>query len=180
MKIFNLSGILIYSDDQPVKGASLKSLNLFCPDFEKKEMTGIDLSGAKLSSASFDSSILHHANFRRAEIEGGLLTDCQLDNANLSEVMLYEVNAYRASFRGADLTKGQFLGCEFTNADFTDANLCGSFFGPDNILHKTRFYGAQLADTRLFGAIFKDVVYDDEMTFPVGFEPSANGFIKTE
>jgi uncharacterized protein YjbI with pentapeptide repeats len=178
MQIFNLDGALLYEDQQPLKGANLKSIRLFCPDFESKEMTGIDLSGARLSGASFDSSVLREANFKRAELEGGFLADCQLDNANLSQASLYMVHGFRASFRGADLSNGEFLGCEFSEADFTNANLQGAFFGPSNISHRTRLCQARLRGADLSGTRFEDVVYDESTTFPTGFDPNANGLVK--
>jgi uncharacterized protein YjbI with pentapeptide repeats len=178
MKVFDLNGALLYEDEQSLEGACLKSVDLTCADFEKKEMTGVDLGGATLSGASFDSSVLHNANLQGAVFEGGFLSDCRLDNATMSGVDCYEVYAYGASFRGADLRNGKFLGCNFDNTDFTNSNLEGAFFGPDNILYKTTVCGANLSDAHLAGVRFKDVVYDDATKFPVGFSPDTNGLIK--
>lgn len=84
-----------------------------------------------------------------------------------------------ANFKKAILTDSEFRGANAANADFRGANLMGAdlrwgkFYGAD-------FRGADLSNTRLWGAKFQDAKYDANTKFPDRFIPSNHGLIQVQ
>ena len=88
-----------------------------------------------------------------------MFNDADLSKANLEGVSL-TLNT-GTKFRGANLKKSKISGifgnCDFSAADLSGANLRGSTFSHNNV--------------------WKGALYDEDTSFPEGFNPAANGLV---
>lgn len=119
-------------------------------DLSKKDLTFLDLSGIDFKQASFEGADLHGvvfsdsnltgANLKGARLNLSTLTRTNFTNANLEGASLLRV-AFTASleprpaetplFKGANL-KGARLHSRLDYTDFTEADLSGAHFGPED------------------------------------------------
>jgi len=113
----------------------LTELDLSGIDFKKANLTGAKMFGADLSRTNLTNADLSGANMDRANIIGA-----RLDGANLSGVTmlrpttaanLEEVARDAPSFKGARLTDTRIFG-RFRNVDFSGADLSNASFAPTN------------------------------------------------
>ncbi len=138
---------------------------------DKPEENIISLNRAYLSKAD-----LSGVWFGMAQMIGVDLSEANLRGANLGGTNLRE-----ASFRKADLTGAVLLGATLENTDFTNAILVGANLREANLCSvnprrkMTDLRGANLSNTNLYGTNLKGVLYNNETTWPVGFDPIATG-----
>jgi uncharacterized protein YjbI with pentapeptide repeats len=109
------------------------------------DLTGADLTGAKLVSANLTGAKLVSANLTGAD-----LTGANLIHANLSRATLFNANLNRANLFNANLIRANLTAANLTAANLTSANL----------------NGAKLAD-----ALFRETVFgDSDLTSVTGLE----------
>ncbi len=110
-----------YCSDPPAPGVEWQRCF-----FEKRELTGADLSGAHIKDS----------NFRQVKMSGALFTGAEV---------------YRAGFSEADLANTDFSGARLIEADFSHANLSGALFIRSE-LRGVRLQGVGLRNADLTGA----------------------------
>ena len=122
------------------------------------DLSGIDLSGAKLRRSIFINVDLSRANLSRANLSQADLKGCKLNGAifeaaNLDDADLGGASTFgMANFKGADLVRANLNGADFSGVDFrnavlAEANLCGT------VLIPAWLYGANLSRTQLWNAV---------------------------
>jgi uncharacterized protein YjbI with pentapeptide repeats len=113
----------------------LAELDLSGVDFKSANLTGARMFGADLSRTNLSNADLSGANLDRANIIGA-----RLDGANLSGVSMLrptttalfeEVTHDAPSFKGAKLAGTRIFG-RFRNVDFSGADMTKSNFAPTN------------------------------------------------
>lgn len=92
---------------------------------------GVDLSGARLRSASFfradlSDSDLSEVNGFEAKFVNAVMRNVKLDNAKLSQADFTKADLTDASLAGADLRRARFFSAVLHGADLTDARLEGA------------------------------------------------------
>jgi uncharacterized protein YjbI with pentapeptide repeats len=117
---------------------------------------GVDLAGAKLSSATlYDAKLtnvkLSGAKLRGADLSFATLTGAQLTNVKLSGANLTRADLTGAHVAGADVNGAKLKRANLTRADLTGASLTDADFnGAD--LHDANLYSASLSGAKLAGA----------------------------
>ena len=106
---------------------------------EKTDLSGADLSDAKLSNANLEKANLSDAKLSNANLEKANLSDANLSRANLRFANLSDANLVCSNLRRADLSGADLSGAELINADLSEAQL-----GNANL------FGADLCDANLF------------------------------
>lgn len=129
-----------------------RATNQFTLNFERSDLSGLDLSGANLENATFfrtyigtdlSGTILRGANLIEASVAHSQLVQADLSNADLS----------RATFSFSDLRAANFSYANGQEAWFREANLSGADFrGAD--LTGASLLLADLTDAKLEGADF--------------------------
>lgn len=122
------------------------NLQLFNADFFQADLTETKFDGAKLQGAIFDGCFsIRGASFKNANLTGSRfigvnLADIDFSGADLTSVDLSKCTGVAgAKFNGAILFRTNFTGLtDFTNTDFTGANMKGTIFG-NNDLTKAKF-----------------------------------------
>src|SRR6266851_1501307 len=100
-----------------------------------------DLSGAELSNAKL----------RLADLSGATLSNANLSGANLRNATLIEANLSRATLRNADLTEANLRLANLSEADLSRADLSfATFVG-------TKLKGATLTECRIYGISAWDI-----------------------
>jgi len=156
-------------------------------DLKGKDFTTTDLKGANFSEAvlkdcNFMNANLPGANFHGADVgaqfAGANAQGCDFSGAKLS-LFAFRADFSKCNLEGADMSQvslltnkfreanlkntkgwGQATGCDFSNANLQGANLRGmTWLSTDQV---PRFHGA---------------TYDDDTTWPEGFDPKAAGAI---
>ncbi|MDV3347550.1 pentapeptide repeat-containing protein [Leptothoe sp. LEGE 181152] len=132
------------------------------------DLSGINLSGARLEHANLQGAQLSSANFRRADLRDVNLAYGNLEGAQLTNAQLMHVNAPDSQWQGsnlvgADMTQGTLDGADLSRArlnrleaahsswtkailpqsDWVGANLIGANFEQANLVGAD-FHGAQL------------------------------------
>lgn len=132
------------------------------------DLSGVDLSAARLEGANLQGALLSYANLRRAELRDATLAYGNLEKAQLTNANLVNVDAAHSRWQGsnlvgADLTQAVFRGADLsqarlnrieaaqsswtkatlTRSDWVEANLLGADFSQANLL-EADFEGAQL------------------------------------
>ena len=151
-------------------------------DFTKDDLKGADFSDAVLKDCNFYHGNLPGANFKGADVNaqfaGANAQGCDFREAKLS-LFAFQADFSKANFEGVDMSKislltnkfrganlkktkgwGQASSCDFSGADLRGANLRGmNWMNSDAV---PRFRGA---------------IYDEDTTWPEGFDPKAAGAI---
>jgi uncharacterized protein YjbI with pentapeptide repeats len=125
---------------------------------------GVDLSGADLSSANFVEADLFEArlwraNLNRANLSKANLSGASLWTTNLSEADLFRANLRRAHLHGANLrdsilVEADLVAVVLQQADLRRANLSGAY------LRRTDLTGADLTGANLVGANLRGTILD--------------------
>lgn len=130
-------------------GARLAGADLTGANLEKTRLFGADLAGAQLHGVHAKG-----ADFTGANLSGALLSEGLFDHAGFGSANLSGVVAHRASFRGAALSacsarEASFAASDLTEARCIDANFEGADF-------QTATLGeADLTGVRVAGATFR-------------------------
>ena len=99
--------------------------------FEERDLSGVDLSGARLRDARFNRTQLSGSNL--SEIDGhrskfitSRLLGVRFDGAKLTEADFTKADLTGASFRGADMRRARLFRATMRNVDLTDALMTGA------------------------------------------------------
>ena len=168
----DLTGKNLASDALNLSGANLTNAKL-----EKIKLDSVNLAGANLKCACLKEAQLHHtklmganlesANLYKANLYGTKLAKANLIKANLSEVNLslnvcVELNG--ANLSGANLSKSYLRKALLSEVNFSDANLSRA-----NLLE------ANLGSANLQRVKLSQAVYNNTTIFPLGFNPTNAG-----
>ena len=157
--------------DKDLSGKSFSGASLNNADFSDAVLQNCDFHGASLKKANFNGADLKNAGFAQADLTGadlrgisqiGFISNTILNEANLEGVDMQACGSiYGCKFRKANLknSKGWKLvgACDFSGADLRGANFRG--MTPDNT------------------ARFNKAIYDEETTWPDGFDPKSVGAV---
>ena len=159
--------------------------NLTARDFKGRTMNGADFSGANLTTAIFTDAVLRHASFKNSVLSGTMFwntdlsdadfrgasgnpikfgTRSNLTNANLEGVTFMvggDVNLHQANLKNATIFASSLNGCDLSKSD----------------LRGTNMRKVNLA-TGAAGANFRGAQYDDNTSFPDGFDIEGSGVVK--
>lgn len=141
--------------------------------------TDVEAALRVLQDQGLGGAIFPLANFASANLSSAYLGHALLGGSDLRSAYLVDVFARGANFAGvnfsnANLTGAYFVDAYVAGAKFTDATLENVNFERANLKH------ANLRYANLKGAYFGDAKYDLNTAFPEGFDPEANGMVKTE
>jgi uncharacterized protein YjbI with pentapeptide repeats len=138
-----------------LSGVDLSGANLSGADLSDADLSGANLSdavlyGANLSGANISDANLSDANLIRTYLRGANLIRTYLRGANLSEAVLY--GAY---LRGANLIRTDLIRTDLSDADLSDADLSGANISDAN-LSDANLSDADLSDANLGGTNLSD------------------------
>src|SRR6266851_2550462 len=129
-----------------LSGAELSNAKLRLADLSGATLSKANLSGANLSRVYFREATLRNADLSRADLRNAILIE-----ANLSEANLSRANLSRATLRNADLTKANLRLANLSEADLSRADLSfATFVG-------TKLKGATLTECRIYGISAWDI-----------------------
>jgi len=142
------------------KGRRGARLDLSGADLSHAKLAGTDLSGANLFEANLSLADLRSAHLARADLtyadlssaklQGADLRNAQLMGANLVAADLSRVAAVGANLSQADLGDAKLEGADLTRADLSMADLpCADFSGA--ILDDANLSDAKLQEARFVG-----------------------------
>ncbi len=154
--------------DKEIKEKSYKGDNLNGADFSEATLDHVDFSNVSAKDAKFNGAQLKTFNASNSDFSGcdfretkstGLMSECNFSKTNFEGATIgfsfYNVNFSGASLRNTSGWKRTDL-CNFSKADVRGASFRGVY--------------AKLSDTNFRGAI-----YDNDTTWPDGFDPVAAG-----
>ncbi len=113
---------------------------------DRRDLTGANFEGAKLSGSGFQSAKLSGANFELSELVRVSFHDADLSNTDFEKAL-----ASRADFSGANFTNARLSRAEFIRVDFSGSDLSGANMVKGDFL-RNDFTGANLAGVDLTGA----------------------------
>ena len=112
-------------------------------DHSRLELSGIDLSNARLDRANLQHTDLEGSDLSRAQLKGTNLSGARLDQADLSSSSGFRTNFSRARLRGADLSNAIHGKADLSKALLVGANLSGAYL-PEVDLAGADLSGADL------------------------------------
>jgi len=126
--------------DPPVPGVNWQRCN-----FDGLDLTGIDLSGARLRDGSYFRTDLTGSNLStiespRVKFVNAIMIEVTLDGAQLYEADLTKADLTGASMVGIDLRRARLYRAILRGADLTDARMDGAD------VTRTEFSGATWID----------------------------------
>lgn len=133
-----------------LSGVNLSGANLQEFDFRGCNLTGANLSKADLRKATLDSTNLSEANLSRADFREGSMRNANLTNANCSRAKLSQVDMYNICMERTDLQ----------NADFSREDEHG---------FNTLLYGIDFSTANLKGTKLDGCTYGAKTIWPEGF-----------
>lgn len=117
--------------------------------YEKKDLSGADLSKQDYSGVQLHSADLSGARLRGTKLKGAWLQSADLSSADLGGADLSEAKLGQANLSGADLREAKLTEADFKRANLSDANLNGQ------ILKGVNLRKANLTKANLTGADFR-------------------------
>jgi uncharacterized protein YjbI with pentapeptide repeats len=158
------------------------------------DISRADLCGSKFTEANLTKTVFHHANLANADFADSVLIDANFVHAdisntdflfaNLSECALLRADLSNSDLAHANLTDAVLIDVDFTDAnliytDFSDASLRGAnltdvHLNTTNLncaileqsnLTRANLISADLRETKLHGALLKDVRIDRNTKF---------------
>ncbi len=117
--------------------------------FDDAVLFSVDLTNASLSQAALKRADLRKANLTGARLRGSNLTGADVTQADLTGADLTEAKVNGATFRDADIQgahfqamvgyeKAEWVGCNATGTDFSNAYLARRTIIDQNYLHEFR------------------------------------------
>lgn len=131
-----------------LKSANAKSFNIFPPEFQKIDLSSIDLSNMYLRRARFLNSIFDDAVLDGSDLSEALLMDIQFNRVQARNVVLASARiqqscAEESIFDHANLSAIEVSSSDFNGASFRNSNLSAARF------ENTRFSFATLNGANL-------------------------------
>ncbi len=147
--ISRYTGAVLYrADVSDVRAAVLQAVTA------NANLSGADLSGARLLQANLSGANLSRAALSGADLSRTSLYGADLSRANLSRTNLYGANLSRTNLSGANLSRANLSWASLSRADLSRTNLYRAN------LSRTNLYGANLSRTNLSGANLSEVKRD--------------------
>jgi len=138
-----------------------------------------DLRGARLWEANLTNASLDEANLKSADLQRANLTDAILLEANLTNALLWKANLRYAILQGANLTNANLEQADLTNASLWGANLMNASLEQADLTGAS-LWEANLTNAYLEQADLTGASYDNDTTWPEGFDPKAAGAINID
>lgn len=110
-----------YVDGRDLTGHDLSGARLRETSFQRSLMTKTRLTGADAYRARFVSATLSGANLDGAILVEADFTKTDLAGASLKQADLRRAKFFRANLQGADLSGARILGADLLNADLSGA-----------------------------------------------------------
>ena len=132
----DLNALLLTNDRVAAKCPTARNVDLSGADLSGAHMAGLDLTGANLSEARLDG-----ADLANATLTGANFSSAHLDKADLTGVQAQGANFLNASLQGSDLK-----GAQLQFADFSSAAMQGA------VLNFAQLQAAVLRDASLDAA----------------------------
>ena len=104
-----------------LSGADLSEAKLSGADLRGADLSRADLSGADLSGAKLSRAYLSGAYLSGAHLSGAYLNGADLSGADLSRAYLSEAKLSGADLSGANLCEANLRGADLTGANLIDA-----------------------------------------------------------
>ncbi|MEM7012721.1 MAG: pentapeptide repeat-containing protein, partial [Verrucomicrobiota bacterium] len=135
-------------------GANLNGVNL-----DGANLISVNLDGAILQRASLVMANLFNANLLLANLDGAILVGANLDGANLTSAILHRAILVTAHLVRANLYKARLDGAQMDGANLTEVNLNGAHL-EEACLEGARLTGAILNEANLNRANLNDADLD--------------------
>jgi uncharacterized protein YjbI with pentapeptide repeats len=123
------------------------------------------LEDANLAEANLRHAHLAGTNLHNAYLAGARLEEASLRDADLSKAVLVQAQLNNATLTGANLQGAKLPGADLSGADLQRVQLQGAAFRG----------GAYFRDAVLEWTKVEDALYDDDTTWPEGFDYEAAG-----
>jgi hypothetical protein len=117
--------------NEPLDLASVERILKTTKNFDRKNLSGLDLSGKKIDGVSFEDAFMVHCNFSHAEFKNVNLKNAAIEYSNLS----------KASFKNVD-----FTGVNFSNVNLSGADLSRMYLSDFSMI-RTNMTGFNLFQT---------------------------------
>ena len=131
-----------------------------CPPVcEAVSCPGCNLQGVTLTGA----------DLTKADLIGAWLVEAHLEGAVLQRAVLAGSHLEWANLEGADLTDADLRGAILSYAELNDAVLRNAR------LERAALHGADLTGANLEGTDLRRASYDEDTTWPAGFDPEKAG-----
>ena len=163
--LFTLFGIRTLTKETSFKKLTRQEHYLFEADLSGADLSeaklphanlsGADLSEAKLFEADLSGADLSGADLSFAKLSGADLPNAKLFQADLSFAKLSGADLFQADLSGADLRYANLSGADsdLSNANLSNANLSGADSDLSNAnLSNANLSGADLSEAKLSGA----------------------------
>jgi len=149
-------------DGANLSGADLTRAKLYHADLSGANLTRAKLYHADLMAADLSGANLGDANLRGADLSGANLRGANLGGANLRGANLGDAILRGADLSGANLSYAYLTGANLTSADLTDADLSCSSLVETDFTNATitgcRTYGASAWNVTLVGTVQHNLV----------------------
>ena len=126
---------------------------------EDIDLSGADLSGAKLNTANFRRANLNGAKLREAELYDTRFARASLQNAGLYKAFLKKTNCYQADFRRVNLRQAVIQQANVSGIDLEKAILTDVDFRATN-LSNANLQNATITGTKLYATARDNWVID--------------------
>lgn len=128
------------------------------PDLSGANLSYIDISGANLSGARLDRAIFTRTNLTNVDLSGAhlpraFLVEANLANVNLTDCQLSGADFAAATLTAANLSFSDLSAADFFGAELTKAKLC------DTDLTLTRFRSSTLEEADFSNALFDGTLF---------------------
>jgi hypothetical protein len=144
-----------------------------------KNLEGAEMPDAKLGGADLTGTILTRANLRGADLARAQLVGVRMERADLQRSYLRAANMEAAILTGAKLQSAYLQRAVLNLADLTRAQLGGANLSGARLdganLTRADLRGANLEDASLDGAVLTGAEYDENTSWPAGFDPKMAG-----
>lgn len=140
-------------------GLQLTGADLSDARMEEADLSGANLRRARLTralgrSTRFAGAILEEADLREADLSGSDFSGIVAGQVRLCEAMLEDARFTGAAMRFADLSRGLLDGADFSGADLWGADFTGAD-ADDTVFRGARLDETKLADANLTQADFE-------------------------
>ena len=108
-----------YMEERNLSGVDLSGARLRDARFHRSTLDGSNLSAVDAHRAKFISASMPKTTFDRARLTESDFTKANLQDASLAQTDLRRTRFFRANLRGADLTSARLTGADFLNADLS-------------------------------------------------------------
>ena len=135
-------------------GDLLKESDLSGMDFNKYNLSMINLKEANLKGANFSNANMSGINLEEANVEGAIFKNANLSNANMKELRILRCNLQEANLSGANLKE-----VTAEDSDFSESNLSGTI----------------MSEATIKNCNFKGAISNSITSFPAGFDLKLEG-----